>query len=38
VGWQRAGEIPRFALSAGGALHATAFYYKLLLTTDGGTS
>jgi len=38
VGWQRVGEIPRFARSAGGALDATAFYYKLLLTTDGGTS
>jgi len=38
VGWQRVGEIPRFAQSAGGTLHATAFYYKLLLTTDGGTS
>jgi len=38
VGWQRVGEIPRFAQSAGGALHATAFYYKLLLTTDGGTA
>jgi len=37
MGWQRVGEIPRFAQSAGGALHATAFYYKLLLTTDGGT-
>ena len=30
VGWRRAGEIPRYAASAGGALHATAFYYKLL--------
>jgi acetyltransferase len=38
VGWRRVGEIPRFARSAGGALHPTAFYYKLLLTTDGGTS
>jgi ribosomal protein S18 acetylase RimI-like enzyme len=38
VGWQRVGEIPRYAQSAGGALHATAFYYKLLLTTEGGTS
>jgi GNAT superfamily N-acetyltransferase len=38
VGWQRVGEIPRFARSAGGALDATAFYYKLLLTTDGGTA
>jgi acetyltransferase len=38
MGWQRAGEIPRYARSAGGALHATAFYYKLLLTEDGGSS
>jgi acetyltransferase len=30
VGWRRAGEIPRYAASAGGARHATAFYYKLL--------
>jgi ribosomal protein S18 acetylase RimI-like enzyme len=30
VGWQRAGEIPRYAASAGGTLHTTAFYYKLL--------
>jgi acetyltransferase len=37
VGWQRVGEIPRYARSAGGALHATAFYYKLLLTNEGGT-
>jgi ribosomal protein S18 acetylase RimI-like enzyme len=37
VGWQRVGEIPRYARSAGGALHATAFYYKLLLTAEGGT-
>lgn len=34
VGWQRAGEIPRYARSAGGALHATAFYYKLLLMAE----
>ncbi len=38
VGWQRVGEIPRYAQSAGGALHATAFYYKLLLTAEGGTA
>jgi acetyltransferase len=38
VGWQRVGEIPRYAQSAGGALHATAFYYKLLIMGDGGTS
>jgi acetyltransferase len=38
VGWQRAGEIPRYARSAGGGLDATVFYYKLLLTSDGGTS
>lgn len=37
VGWQRAGEIPRYAMSAGGRLHATAFYYKLLLMSGKGT-
>jgi acetyltransferase len=30
MGWQRAGVIPRYARSAGGALDATAFYYRLL--------
>jgi GNAT superfamily N-acetyltransferase len=35
AGWQRAGEIPRYAASAGGELHATAFYYKLLTTEEG---
>jgi acetyltransferase len=38
VGWRRVGEIPRYARSADGALDATALYYKLLLSTDGGTS
>ena len=38
VGWKRAGEIPRYARSADGALDATAFYYKLLLTDDGETN
>jgi ribosomal protein S18 acetylase RimI-like enzyme len=35
VGWQRVGEIPRYAASAGGRLHATAFYYKLLAGEGG---
>ena len=30
MGWVRAGVIPRYARSAGGALDATAFYFKLL--------
>lgn len=30
VGWQVAGAIPRYAESADGRLHATAFYWKLL--------
>jgi acetyltransferase len=30
LGWERAGEIPRYARSADGTLHATAFYFKLL--------
>jgi acetyltransferase len=30
MGWTRAGVIPRYARSAGGALDATAFYFKLL--------
>jgi GNAT superfamily N-acetyltransferase len=30
MGWRRAGEIPRYARSGNGALHTTAFYYKLL--------
>ena len=30
VGWTFAGAIPDYARSAGGALDATAFYYKLL--------
>jgi ribosomal protein S18 acetylase RimI-like enzyme len=30
LGWQLAGVIPRYARSADGALHPTAFYYKLL--------
>jgi ribosomal protein S18 acetylase RimI-like enzyme len=29
LGWQRAGVIPRYARSADGALHGTAYYYKL---------
>lgn len=32
-GWTRAGAIPKHAQSAGGALDASAFYYRLL---DGG--
>ena len=30
MGWEPAGVIPRYARSADGTLHATAFYYKLL--------
>ena len=30
MGWRPAGVIPRYARSADGTLHATAFYYKLL--------
>jgi GNAT superfamily N-acetyltransferase len=30
LGWQRAGVIPRYARSAGGALDGSVFYYKLL--------
>ena len=30
LGWELAGEIPRYARSADGTLHATAFYFKLL--------
>jgi acetyltransferase len=30
MGWQPAGTIPRYARSADGTLHSTAFYYKLL--------
>ncbi|MBX7214834.1 MAG: GNAT family N-acetyltransferase, partial [Thermoflexales bacterium] len=30
VGWTHIGSIPRYARSASGALHATAFYYKLV--------
>lgn len=29
-GWQRAGEIPDYALTPSGKLHATVYYYKLL--------
>jgi acetyltransferase len=32
VGYVRAGVIPRYARSADGTLHATAFYYRLLET------
>jgi acetyltransferase len=38
VGWRRVGEIPRYARSAGGVLHATALYYKLLVISEGGTA
>ena len=30
MGWQPGGTIPRYARSADGTLHTTAFYYKLL--------
>jgi len=35
AGWTRAGAIPRYAQSAGGALDASAFYYRLL-EPEGG--
>ncbi len=31
IGWHKVGEIPEYARSANGQLHATAFYYKLLV-------
>jgi GNAT superfamily N-acetyltransferase len=36
MGWEAAGAIPRYARSADGTLHTTAFYYELLdpLTFD----
>ena len=34
LGWQFAGAIPGYARSAGGALDATAIYYKLLSPPD----
>ena len=30
LGYQRIGEIPQYALSPDGTLHATAYYYKIL--------
>ena len=30
LAWTKVGEIPQYARSADGSLHATAFYYKLL--------
>ena len=30
LGWQKSGEIPKYARSADGTLHETAFYFKLL--------
>jgi ribosomal protein S18 acetylase RimI-like enzyme len=30
LGWQLGGTIPRYAKSADGSLHTTAFYFKLL--------
>jgi hypothetical protein len=32
--YQRAGEIPEYARSADGQLHATAIYYKLLVPSS----
>ena len=29
LGWQRAGEIPEFALTPAGRLHTTVYYYKI---------
>lgn len=30
LGWQKAGEIPEYAASPDGALHPTAYYFKLI--------
>ena len=30
LGWTRAGEVPRYAASPDGELHATVYYYKLI--------
>ena len=30
LGWQRGGEIPQYAATPDGVLHATVYYYKLL--------
>jgi ribosomal protein S18 acetylase RimI-like enzyme len=32
LGWQEAGIVPRYARGADGALHATVFFYKELMT------
>ena len=29
IGWQRAGEIPNFAVTPDGRLHTTVYYYKI---------
>ncbi|MBI2380802.1 MAG: GNAT family N-acetyltransferase [Gammaproteobacteria bacterium] len=34
LGYRRAGEIPGYAASAGGGLHATVVFYKLLSVSD----
>jgi hypothetical protein len=31
LGWVRAGEIPRYAISANGDIDPSVFYYKLLV-------
>lgn len=36
LGWQRAGEIPNYAASPDGQLHATVYYYKLLAPESTG--
>jgi ribosomal protein S18 acetylase RimI-like enzyme len=38
LGWQLAGTIPRYAKSADGTLHTTAFYFKLLETPSSSLS
>ena len=34
LGWLKAGEIPNYAANPDGSLHPTAYYYKLLSSTD----
>jgi len=38
LGWVLGGNIPRYARSADGSLHTTAFYYKLIQGADSGGS
>jgi len=38
AGWTKAGTIPEYARSAGGALDASTFYYRLLDPAEGGST